>query len=129
MEITKHPRFRWMAGMLTTTGRRVLATYLRYEDEPGSTYITSVGADTSTFLPISSVSVETFVREYGSLDLTDAATVGCLYETLRGVAGGAGLVDIINETRVRVGCRLDPFIGANLGEALCAALLTVWGEK
>lgn len=132
MEITKHPRFRWMAGMLTTTGRRVLATYLRYEDEPGSTYITSVGADTSTFLPISSVSVETFVREYGSLDLTDAATVGCLQSILLAELPEAESLGV-NGHRVtfwdgREHCN-ESKTGANLGEALCAALLTVWGEK
>lgn len=87
MELTKHPRFRFMPGMLTTTGRRVLDVYQRYDDEPSSVMVTSVGADTSVFWPISSVSVETFSNEHGDLDLTDAATVGCLTALYRESAG------------------------------------------
>lgn len=128
MEITKHPRFRWMAGMLTTTGYRVIDVYDRQPVESGVTAVRYAGYSGE----VRTCRLGSFAQEHGSLELTDAATVGCLYETLRGVAGGAGNVDLSDDHHVRVapvGFRPESFNGANLGEALCAALLTVWGEK
>lgn len=132
MDITQHPRFRWMAGMLTTTGRRVLDVHLRYGDEPDSVEIVSVRTDGGTYLPISALSVGQFVREHGHLDLTDPATVGCLYAMLMQDIHGRGVVTLGRyhvSTWSPVDARESQFKGSCLGESVALALLDAWLPK
>lgn len=126
MEITKHPRFRWMAGMLTTTGRRVVdvwesrgLTRVAWTDVKGD----AIGVDDVT---------SSFMRGGGTLAHDDAATAGCLQSLLLAELPETESLGV-NGHRVtfwngREHCN-ESKTGTNLGEALCAALLTVWGEK
>ena len=76
MEISNHPRFRYMAGMLTTSGPRVLSTWL----EDGTPFVSYAYPELGEVL---NCRASSFKREYPCLDLADAATQGCLQEMLR----------------------------------------------
>lgn len=70
---------RWVPGMRTTTGRRVLEVFERYPDEP-STCIASVGS--SDDARVQSCSVAEFERYHGELDMGDAATAALLGQAI-----------------------------------------------
>lgn len=130
MEITKHPRFRYMPGMLTSTGYRIIGVYERQPAGSGVTAVRYAGYSGE----VRTCRMESFAQEHGSLDLSDAGTQGCLQSMLFGdcakegatpevSANGASVCDL-HEKRYYQAC---PYGGANLGESLCAALLAVWG--
>lgn len=129
MEITKHPRFQWMAGMNTAEGHRILDTWT---DGGGTARITWASSDGSY---VASDTIASFTQKPSrrALDLTDAATAGCLQsmpfddcsKTSINPAIGTNGVSLYEKHYQQE----RPHNGTNLGEALCAALLTVWGEK
>lgn len=87
MELTKHPRFRFMPGMLTTTGPRVLAVFTNDDGSQFVRFAYSSPGGYGAGSDIRTCSAEQFQREHGDLDLTDAATVGCLTLLYRESAG------------------------------------------
>lgn len=66
---------KWIAGMMMTTGRRIVSVFERYPDEP-STCIASVGSDEGArvqWCPIAE-----FERYHGEPDKNDLATAAIL---------------------------------------------------
>lgn len=78
MNLTQHPRFQWMAGMLTKNGPRVLAVYKDDDGEPWLSYAYASPGGYGSGPDVKQCRVSEFVREHGELDIDDAATVGCL---------------------------------------------------
>ena len=78
MNLTQHPRFQWMAGMLTKNGPRVLAVYKDDDGEPWLSYAYASPGSYGSGPDVKQCRVSEFVREHGELDLDDAATTGCL---------------------------------------------------
>lgn len=108
MELTKHPRFRFMPGMLTTTGPRVLAVFTNDDGSQFVRFAYSSPGGYGAGSDIRTCSAEQFQREHGDLDLSDAATVGCLNQLYADEAG---------------------FPPRNDGERMAQALMDFWNIK